>query len=131
MMEYDGDLHIPRHYLVEPPQIERAVSEYMCANGITAFAVSETQKYGHVTYFWNGNNSGYVNKDLETYVEIPSDRIQFDKTPKMKACEITDKTIELLRSVRYRFGRINFPQRRHGRAHGCGKSHHCFRRGGG
>ena len=71
MMEYDGDLHIPKHYLVEPPQIERAVSEYMCANGITAFAVSETQKYGHVTYFWNGNNSGYVNKDLETYVEIP------------------------------------------------------------
>ncbi len=109
MMEYDGDLHIPRHYLVEPPQIERAVSEYMCANGITAFAVSETQKYGHVTYFWNGNNSGYVNKDLETYVEIPSDRIQFDKTPKMKAYEITDKTIELLRSGRYRFGRINFP----------------------
>src|SRR3990167_1659848 len=109
MMEYDGDLHIPRHYLVEPPQIERAVSEYMCANGITAFAVSETQKYGHVTYFWNGNNSGYVNKDLETYVEIHSDRVQFDKTPKMKAHEITDKTIELLRSGRYRFGRINFP----------------------
>lgn len=109
MMEYDGDLHIPKHYLVEPPQIEHAVSEYMCANGITAFAVSETQKYGHVTYFWNGNNSGYVNKDLETYVEIPSDRVQFDKTPKMKAYEITDKTIELLRSGRYRFGRINFP----------------------
>ena len=109
MMEYDGDLHIPRHYLVDPPQIERAVSEYMCASGITAFAVSETQKYGHVTYFWNGNNSGYVDEKLETYVEIPSDRIQFDKTPKMKAYEITAKTIELLRSGRYRFGRINFP----------------------
>lgn len=109
MMEYDGDLHIPKHYLVEPPQIERAVSEYMCANGITTFAVSETQKYGHVTYFWNGNYSGYVDKNLETYVEIPSDRVQFDKTPKMKAYEITEKTIELLRSGRYRFGRINFP----------------------
>ena len=109
MMEYDGDLHIPKHYLVDPPQIACAVSEYMCASGITTFAVSETQKYGHVTYFWNGNNSGYVNKDMETYVEIPSDRIQFDKAPKMKAYEITEKTIELLRSGRYRFGRINFP----------------------
>ncbi len=109
MMEYDGDLHIPKNYLVNPPQIEGAVSEYMCAGGITAFAVSETQKYGHVTYFWNGNKSGYVDKELETYCEIPSDKVQFDKTPKMKAYEITEKTIELLRGGRYRFGRINFP----------------------
>ncbi|OGX28185.1 MAG: phosphoglycerate mutase (2,3-diphosphoglycerate-independent) [Omnitrophica WOR_2 bacterium RIFCSPHIGHO2_01_FULL_52_10] len=109
MMEYDGDLHIPKHYLVDPPQIERVVSEYMCASGVPAFAISETQKYGHVTYFWNGNNSGYVDKNLETYVEIPSDKIRFDKAPRMKACEITEKTIELLRSGRYRFGRINFP----------------------
>ena len=109
MMEYDGDLHIPKHYLVTPPQIERAVSDYMCALGIRTFAISETQKYGHVTYFWNGNKSGYVCQDLETYVEIPSDNISFDKTPKMKAYEITDKTIELLKSGRYQFGRINFP----------------------
>ncbi len=109
MMEYDGDLHIPKHYLVDPPQIEGAVSEYMCANGVTAFAISETQKYGHVTYFWNGNNSGYVDQKLETYVEIPSDKIRFDQAPKMKAYEITEKTIELLRSGRYRFGRLNFP----------------------
>ncbi|MBI5415371.1 MAG: 2,3-bisphosphoglycerate-independent phosphoglycerate mutase [Candidatus Omnitrophica bacterium] len=108
MMEYDGDLHIPQHYLVEPPRLERPVSHYMCASGVSAFAISETQKYGHVTYFWNGNNSGYVDKKLETYVEIPSDRIQFDKAPRMKACEITEKSIELLRSGRYKFGRINF-----------------------
>ena len=109
MMEYDGDLKIPKHYLVNPPAIDRAVSVYLCDNGVKSFAISETQKYGHVTYFWNGNNSGYVNKDLETYVEIPSDRIQYDKTPKMKAYEITDKTIELLRGGKYQFGRLNFP----------------------
>ena len=109
MMEYDGDLKIPKHYLVNPPAIERAISVYLCDNEIKSFAISETQKYGHVTYFWNGNNSGYVNKDLETYVEIPSDRIQYDKAPKMKAYEITDKTIELLRARKYQFGRLNFP----------------------
>lgn len=109
MMEYDGDLHIPSNYLVVPPAIDRTVSEYLCESGITSFAISETQKFGHVTYFWNGNRSGYINKDLETYVEIPSDKIQFDKAPRMKAVEITDKTIELLKSGKYQWGRINFP----------------------
>ncbi len=108
MMEYDGDLHIPSHYLVEPPQIDRTVCEYLCAGGVSMLAISETQKFGHVTYFWNGNKSGYICKDLEEYIEIPSDRIQFDKAPKMKAPEITDKTIELLRTGKYRFARLNF-----------------------
>ena len=107
MMEYDGDLHIPKNYVVEPPQIDRTVSEYLCAEKVNMFAISETQKFGHVTYFWNGNRSGYIDESVETYVEIPSDRIEFHKAPKMKALEITDKAIELLKSGKYRFGRIN------------------------
>ncbi len=109
MMEYDGDMHIPKHYLVNPPQIDRTVGDYLCASGVTSFALSETQKFGHVTYFWNGNNSGYVDEKLEYYTEVPSDKVRFDEKPKMKAEEITDKTIELLKSGKYRFGRINFP----------------------
>ena len=108
MMEYDGDLHIPPRYLVNPPAIDNTVSEYLCAANVPMFAVSETQKFGHVTYFWNGNRSGYINSSLETYVEIPSDKIPFDQAPKMKALEITDKTIELLKTGKYRFGRLNF-----------------------
>ncbi|GJQ61464.1 MAG: putative 2,3-bisphosphoglycerate-independent phosphoglycerate mutase [Melioribacteraceae bacterium] len=109
MMEYDGDLHIPSNFLVEPPSIDRPISQYLCAEGVTSFAISETQKFGHVTYFWNGNKSGYINKDLEKYVEIPSDKIQFDKAPKMKAAEITEETIKLLQEGKYQFGRINYP----------------------
>lgn len=109
MMEYDGDLHIPKNYLVTPPQIDRPMSTYICEMGIKSFAISETQKFGHVTYFWNGNNSGYVSEELETYVEIPSDRIRYDQAPKMKAYEITEKTIELLKTGKYKFGRLNFP----------------------
>jgi len=108
MMEYDGDLHIPKNYLVFPPAIDKTISEYLCNESVTSFAISETQKYGHVTYFWNGNKSGYINKDLELFVEIPSDKIEFDKAPKMKAYEISKKTEELLRSGKYRFGRLNF-----------------------
>jgi 2,3-bisphosphoglycerate-independent phosphoglycerate mutase len=108
MMEYDGDLHIPKNYLVIPPEIERTVGEYLCAEGVTSFAISETQKYGHVTYFWNGNRSGYINEKLEQYFEIPSDKIPFDQAPKMKAYEITEKATELLKSNKFRWGRINF-----------------------
>jgi 2,3-bisphosphoglycerate-independent phosphoglycerate mutase len=109
MLQYDGDALIPKRYLVAPPAIDRTMGEYLCAEGVASFAVSETQKFGHVTYFWNGNRSGYIDESLETYVEIPSDNVEFNKTPAMKAREITAATIELLRSGRYRWGRINFP----------------------
>lgn len=109
MMEYDGDAHIPPNFLVQPPVIDHVISEYLCAEKIKTFAVSETQKFGHVTYFWNGNRSGYIDESLEKYVEIPSDKIEFDKAPQMKAKEITDTVIELLKSGDYKFGRTNFP----------------------
>ena len=109
MMQYDGDALIPKHFLVEPPAIDRTVSQYLCAAGVTSFAISETQKFGHVTYFWNGNNSGYIDERLEQYEEVPSDRVMFDQRPWMKAAEITDATIAAIRSGRYRFIRVNYP----------------------
>ncbi|OQX65110.1 MAG: phosphoglycerate mutase (2,3-diphosphoglycerate-independent) [Desulfococcus sp. 4484_242] len=108
MMQYDGDTNMPPNFLVQPPEIDRTVSEYLCAERLHSFAISETQKFGHVTYFWNGNRSGYIDEFLETFVEIPSDKIEFDKAPKMKAMEITGKTIEMLNNGGYRFGRLNF-----------------------
>ncbi|MGH1543775.1 MAG: 2,3-bisphosphoglycerate-independent phosphoglycerate mutase [Arenicella sp.] len=107
MLQYDGDDLVPEHYLVNPPEIDRTMGEYLCNEGVKSFAISETQKYGHVTYFWNGNRSGYIDEALETYVEIPSDNIPFNEAPAMKAREITDKTIELLNSGEYQFGRLN------------------------
>lgn len=109
MMQYDGDALVPQHYLVEPPVIDHTLSQYLCAAQVTAYAISETQKFGHVTYFWNGNRSGYIDKDLETYEEIPSDKVMFDERPWMKAGEITDKVIAAIESGRHKFIRLNFP----------------------
>ena len=109
LLQYDGDAFVPTNYLVEPPAIDNTVSEYLCSVGLRSFAISETQKFGHVTYFWNGNKSGFIDESLETYVEIPSDNVEFNKTPAMKVVEITEKTIELLRSGDYDWGRLNFP----------------------
>ena len=109
MLEYDGDLHIPSRYLVNPPEITNTMSEYLTASGVTELAISETQKYGHVTYFWNGNKSGKFSDELETYIEIPSDVVPFEQRPWMKCAEITDKLIECMRSGKYRYLRVNFP----------------------
>ena len=108
MMQYDGDAQIPKHYLVQPPQISGTVGEYLCGSGVRSFAISETQKFGHVTYFWNGNNSGYIDNDLETYVEIPSDKVTFDQRPWMKAADITDAAISAIESGDFDFIRLNY-----------------------
>jgi 2,3-bisphosphoglycerate-independent phosphoglycerate mutase len=109
MLEYDGDAHIPSSYLVEPPVIENTLTELLVQNGIREYALSETQKYGHVTYFWNGNRSGKVSEALETYEEIPSDNCPFDQKPAMKCREITDHLIAAMESREYGFLRCNFP----------------------
>ncbi len=109
MLEYDSDLHIPSHYLVSPPEIRNTLTEHLSAHNIREFAVSETQKFGHVTYFWNGNRSGKISDELETYVEIPSDIIPFDQKPEMKAEEITQVLIDAMASGEYDFLRCNFP----------------------
>jgi len=109
MLQYDGDLNIPENYLVQPPVITNTLTEVLCAHGVREYALSETQKYGHVTYFWNGNRSGKVDEALEVYEEIPSDVIPFDQAPAMKAVEITEKMVENMASGKFDFLRCNFP----------------------
>ncbi len=109
MLQYDGDLNIPEHYLVQPPVIENTLTEVLCKAGVTEYALSETQKYGHVTYFWNGNRSGKVDEALEVYEEIPSDVIPFEQAPAMKSKEITEHMVSAMASGKFRFLRCNFP----------------------
>ncbi|MGM0578565.1 MAG: 2,3-bisphosphoglycerate-independent phosphoglycerate mutase [Myxococcota bacterium] len=109
MMQYDGDLHLPRNYLVVPPTIERTLGEYLSNNGARQLACSETQKFGHVTYFFNGNRSGRFDEDLERYVEVPSDRVDFWERPWMKAAEITDAVLQEIDEFAPDFVRVNYP----------------------
>ncbi|GHV38848.1 putative 2,3-bisphosphoglycerate-independent phosphoglycerate mutase [Spirochaetia bacterium] len=109
MMEYDGDLHAPKRYLVSPPSIDRTMGEYLAASGVRTLAISETQKYGHVTYFFNGNRTGKFDDKLEDYVEIKSDVLPFEQRPWMKCAEITDEVLKAIPSGKYDFIRLNFP----------------------
>ncbi len=109
MMEYDGDAHVPAQYLVNPPSIDRTMGEYLTKTGVKLLAISETQKYGHVTYFFNGNKQGKFDEKLEDYIEVPSDVVPFEQRPWMKCAEITDKVIEAIKSGKYDHIRLNFP----------------------
>ncbi len=107
MMQYDGDLDVPKKYLVTPPAIDRTMSEYLSNAGVKQFAISETQKFGHVTYFFNGNNSGKF--ETETWKEVPSDVCPFENAPRMKADEITAEVVKAIEGGEYKFIRLNFP----------------------
>jgi 2,3-bisphosphoglycerate-independent phosphoglycerate mutase len=109
MMEYDGDAHAPKKYLVNPPDIDRTLGEYLCASDERQLAISETQKFGHVTYFFNGNRTGYFDETKEKYVEIPSDIVPFEQRPWMKCAEITDSVVKAIEEGEYSFIRLNFP----------------------
>src|SRR5574344_72267 len=107
MLQYDGDLKLPKRFLVPPPAIINTSGEWFSKAGIKQFACSETQKYGHVTYFWNGNRSSKF--DGETYLEVPSDVIPFEQRPWMKSAEITDAMIDAVKSGKYNAIRCNYP----------------------
>jgi 2,3-bisphosphoglycerate-independent phosphoglycerate mutase len=108
MMQYDGDALIPKKYLVDPPGIDRTIGEYLAKAGIKQLAISETQKFGHVTYFFNGNRTGKFDESLEDYVEILSDIVPYEERPWMKAAEITDKLVEAIQGGDYQFIRLNY-----------------------
>ncbi len=105
MMEYDGDLHIPPRYLVEPPEIQDTVAGQLAAAGRHVLAISETQKFGHVTYFFNGNRSDAPAG--EDRIEEPSVNVPFDQAPAMSAVAVADAAAAAIRSGTYDHVRIN------------------------
>ena len=106
ILQYDGDLKLPARFLVAPPAIKDTTGEWFAKSGIAQFACSETQKFGHVTYFWNGNRSGKF--EGETWQEVPSDVVPFEQRPWMKAAEIADAMIAALQCGQYKTLRCNF-----------------------
>ena len=109
MLQYDSEVKIPEHFLTAPPNITNTLTEQLIKYNINEYAVSETQKYGHVTYFWNGNKIDKFSEELETYEKVDSDVIPFDQAPTMKATLITDKLIDAIKSNKYDFLRCNYP----------------------
>lgn len=107
MTEYNEDLHVPEHVLVSSPVFKHTLTKHLASRGKKQYAVSETVKFGHITYYFNGNS--YEVPEGEVEEEVPSYLEPFDTRPWMKSAEITDKLLAAIESQKYDFLRINYP----------------------
>ncbi|MBR3180566.1 2,3-bisphosphoglycerate-independent phosphoglycerate mutase [Candidatus Saccharibacteria bacterium] len=105
MTEYNSDTHVPALTLVPPIKIENTLNTFLGENKISDLAISETVKFGHITYYFNGNS--YERANGEEHIKIKSDILPFDTRPWMKSAEITDACLENL--DKFKFVRLNFP----------------------
>lgn len=105
MTEYNSDTHVPEHRLVDSIDITETLSHFLDERGISQLAVSETVKFGHVTYYFNGNS--YEKGTKEEFIEVDSYKDYPANRPWMRAAEITDAVIDNL--DKYQFIRLNYP----------------------
>ncbi|MDO4508253.1 MAG: 2,3-bisphosphoglycerate-independent phosphoglycerate mutase [Candidatus Saccharibacteria bacterium] len=105
MTEYNSDTHVPEHRLVEPVEIHNTLNQFLAEHGVSQFACSETVKFGHVTYYFNGNS--YERAKGEKFYEVESYDGALEERPWMRTAEVTDKIIEEMPN--YKFLRLNFP----------------------
>ncbi len=107
MTEYNEDLHVPAHTLVGSPSFKHPLAYHLAEHGIKQYAISETVKFGHITYYFNGNSheipTGEDEEEVQSYLE------PFNTRPWMRTAEITDKLIAAIESGKYQFLRINYP----------------------
>ncbi|MBU3914355.1 2,3-bisphosphoglycerate-independent phosphoglycerate mutase [bacterium] len=109
MMIYDEDQDIPKNRIMGSPSVENPFGKRILDLGLNQFRLAETQKYAHVTFFFNGGYRNPLDPEKETYFLINSDKVQsFASAPKMKALEIAHKAVEFVKSGKYDFGLINF-----------------------
>lgn len=105
LTEYDSDRHIPANVLVPPVKISQPLNTFLGRNKVSQLAISETVKFGHITYYFNGNS--YKKAPREGQIEIVSDTQPFNTRPWMKSAEITDTALEAM--GRFQFVRLNYP----------------------
>ncbi|MFX0072014.1 MAG: 2,3-bisphosphoglycerate-independent phosphoglycerate mutase [Candidatus Hermodarchaeota archaeon] len=107
LLQYDDKLNIPQNYFVDPPKIINTLSDYLSAEGIKQFAIAETHKFGHISYFYKGNRD--ISIPGEDCVEVKSDPSETIKDhPEMKAYEVKDQLEKAILSGNYKFLRVNF-----------------------
>lgn len=109
MMVYDEDRNLPALQMMGPTKVKNPFGKRLVEMGIKQFRLTETQKYAHVTFFFNGGYRQPLDAALEDYILIPSDKgLTFSDAPQMKAPEIAARAVELIDSGEYGFGLINF-----------------------
>jgi 2,3-bisphosphoglycerate-independent phosphoglycerate mutase len=105
LTQYDVTINAPVAY--PPQELKNILSEVLSKNGIKQLRIAETEKYAHVTFFFNGGvEKPYPNEFREL---IPSPKVAtYDLKPEMSAIEVTDKVLQELSSDKYDVVIMNF-----------------------
>ncbi|MCL2445039.1 2,3-bisphosphoglycerate-independent phosphoglycerate mutase [Candidatus Saccharibacteria bacterium] len=109
MVEYDQERKIPAHTLVEPVSVDGVLAEFEVENGLRRFVASESIKFGHVTFYYNGNKKGKFSEEMEEYVDLPNKTGEPWKSPWMRSDELTDILVEKIKSGEFQSILVNYP----------------------
>ncbi|GAB4421192.1 MAG: 2,3-bisphosphoglycerate-independent phosphoglycerate mutase [Bacteriovoracaceae bacterium] len=94
--------------LFDKERIPGGLSEYLSQNGMAQFKIAETEKYAHVTYFFNGGEKKPFPKEKQVLIPSPKEVATYDLKPEMSARQVTEKLIEALDDNTYKFYLVNF-----------------------
>ena len=88
------------HIAFKKEELKNTFGEYISNNGLTQLRIAETEKYAHVTFFFNGGEEkSYKGEDR---ILVPSPKVEtYDLKPEMSAYEVTDKVVEAINSKKY------------------------------
>jgi len=111
VLQYDAEDNLPNIFLCTPPVIKNGLTEWLCKHKVRQYSVTETVKYGHLTYYFNGNRAAPFDTKLENWKEFTSDVLfnMYNKAPKMQTHKICDEVIDAIKSNKYDFIKTNFP----------------------
>ena len=104
--QYDETLPLPIAY---PPEvIENTLGDYISSHGLKQFRVAETEKYAHVTFFFNGGVEKQTEGEERCLVPSPKEYATYDLVPEMSARKVAEKCVEAIASDKYDLIVCNF-----------------------
>jgi 2,3-bisphosphoglycerate-independent phosphoglycerate mutase len=106
MMNYDDELDCPVAYADE--DVSDTIAEVLAENGLKQLHVAETEKYAHVTYFFNGGREEEFPGEDRILVPSPREVPSYDFKPEMSAPEVARRFCEAIDTGKYGFAVVNF-----------------------
>lgn len=106
MSLYDDSFNLPVAF--GPLHLEGILGEVISKNGLNQLRIAETEKYAHVTYFFNGGEEVPFDGEDRCLIPSPRDAATYDEQPEMSAFEVTDQVVSKIKNGNYHFIVINF-----------------------
>ncbi|NOX33997.1 MAG: 2,3-bisphosphoglycerate-independent phosphoglycerate mutase [Deltaproteobacteria bacterium] len=106
MTRYDETFGLPVAF--GPQHLDKILGEILSQNNIPQLRIAETEKYAHVTYFFNGGNEEVFDKEDRILIPSPRDVATYDEKPGMSASEVAQTACRKIKSKKYQFILLNF-----------------------